>query len=192
MRVDMQTKLPQFSADAEIRARAIRLVAFDVDGTLTDGSLYFDSHGELMKGFSVRDGFGLKLLQKAGLKIAIVTGRRSDIVDRRAEDLGFDAVIQGSRDKLQSMRELCARFDLTLAQTALMGDDWPDLSAMPHVGLGVAVTNAAAELVRAAHWVGTAPPGQGAAREFCEWLLHTQGKLDALRDSYAGDGGARA
>ena len=177
---------PLSPAELQARARAIRLVAFDIDGTLTDGGLYFSADGELCKRFDVRDGFGLTLLRQAGLLIAIVTGRSSGIVARRGEDLGFDAVIQGSRDKHEALLDLCGRFGLSPADCAFMGDDWPDLPALRHVGLAAAVAGASAEVLEIAHWTSTAPAGRGAVREFCEWLLSQQGRLDDLRRRHGG------
>ena len=174
------------AAELQARAERVRLVAFDIDGTLTDGGLYFSAEGELCKRFDVRDGFGLTLLREAGLLIAIVTGRSSALVQRRGEDLGFDAIIQGSRDKHAAMLDLCTRFGLTPAECAFVGDDWPDLPALRHVGLAAAVAGASAEVLALAHWVSTAPAGRGAVREFCEWLLDRQGRLDELRDRHSG------
>ncbi len=162
------------------RARKIRLVACDVDGTLTDGTLYFSGQGELCKGFSVRDGFGLVLLREAGIKIVVITGRSSDIVSRRAQDLRFDACLQGIKNKAQALRDVASQFGLTLDQTAMIGDDWPDLPAMEICGLAAAVAHAAEPVRDAAHWNSTALPGHGAVREFSEWLLQEQGKLQTL------------
>jgi 3-deoxy-D-manno-octulosonate 8-phosphate phosphatase (KDO 8-P phosphatase) len=161
------------------RAKGIRLVACDIDGTLTDGTLYFAGSGELCKGFSVRDGLGLVLLREAGIKIVVITGRSSEIVQTRANDLGFDACLQGVKDKSVALRQVCAKFGLTPNQAAMIGDDWPDLPAMHVCGLAVAVANAAEPVKKAAHWCSTAMPGHGAVREFAEWLLHEQGLFDA-------------
>lgn len=172
------------SDDAVMRARGIRLLAFDVDGTLTDGGLYIGNSGEMMKRFSVRDGFGLNLVRRAGLKIAIVTGRESEIVARRAQELSFDALVQGARDKRVVLERLCAGFSLAPQQVLFMGDDWPDLPAMQRAGLAATVHDAPAELKSVAHFIGTAPPGHGAVREVCEWLLEAQGLLAGLRGEY--------
>jgi 3-deoxy-D-manno-octulosonate 8-phosphate phosphatase (KDO 8-P phosphatase) len=166
------------------RAREVRLVAFDVDGTLTDGALIYGPAGESAKAFSVRDGFGLNLLRQAGIRIAIVTGRESSIVAHRAADLKFDAVMQGVTDKRAAIVELCRQYQLTDSQTAFVGDDWPDLPALRHAGLAATVTGAPPELRTVAHWIGSAPPGAGAVREFAEWLLAAQGRLDGLRENY--------
>src|SRR5512137_297544 len=117
-------------ADAAGRAAGIRVLALDVDGTMTDGTIWIGPGAEAMKGFSVRDGFGLRLLREAGLRLAIVTGRSSEIVATRAAELRFDAVVQGAADKVAALRELAARFGVGLEAIAYMGDDWPDLPAL--------------------------------------------------------------
>ena len=111
-------------------ARQVRLLAMDIDGTLTDGSIWIGPQGECAKRFSVRDGFGIKLLQKAGIELAIITGRRSEIVARRAEELGIRHVFQDVPDKLVVLKELGARLGIGLQEMAFIGDDWPDLAAM--------------------------------------------------------------
>ena len=126
---------------AAVRARAIRLVALDVDGTLTDGRLYIGAHDEAMKGFSVRDGFGLNLLARAGIAVAIVTGRRSAIVERRAAELSIPHLLQGVKDKAQAIDDLSGRTGVAPVHMAFMGDDWPDLPALLRVGLPAAVAN---------------------------------------------------
>jgi 3-deoxy-D-manno-octulosonate 8-phosphate phosphatase (KDO 8-P phosphatase) len=175
---------PTVSADAVQRARRIALVGFDVDGTLTDGSIVIGPQGEAMKRFDVRDGLGLVLLRRAGLRIAIVTGRRSEIVERRAEELGFDHVLQAVQDKRAALDALCAQQGIGLAQCAFIGDDWPDLPALRAAGLAATVAGAPAEVRQAAHWIGTRPPGYGAVREFCEWLLTAQGRLEGLLEDW--------
>ena len=162
------------------RAAAVRLMAFDVDGTLTDGSLNIGPEGEAFKRFSVRDGLGLVLLAQAGIQVAIVTGRRSAIVEQRARELRIETVLQGVADKAQALRELCATHGLSLAQAGFMGDDWPDLPAMGIVGF------AATEVRRAAHWTARLPAGGGAARELAEFVLDSQGLLDQMLGRFDG------
>ena len=171
-------------ADALRRARPIRLVCFDVDGTLTDGSIVIGPQGEALKRFSVRDGFGCNLLRRAGLKIAIVTGRSSPIVEHRGAELRFDHVMQGVKDKAVALAQLCDAEGLTPDQVAFVGDDWPDLPALTRAGLAVAVPDAAPEVLAVAHWIAPAPAGRGAVRAFAEWLLDAQGRLDALRAEF--------
>ena len=166
------------------RAREVRLVALDVDGTLTDGSLHYGPAGEALKTFSVRDGFGLNLLRQAAIRIVIITGRQSALVAARAADLQFDAVLQGVPDKRAALTELCARYQLGPPQSAFIGDDWPDLPALRSAGLAAAVADAPPEVKAAAHWIGSRPPGYGAVREFTDWLLAAQGRLDPLREAY--------
>ncbi|MEI7445232.1 MAG: HAD-IIIA family hydrolase [Burkholderiales bacterium] len=171
---------------ADARAAAVRLMAFDVDGTLTDGGIHIGPDGEAFKRFSVRDGLGLVLLREAGIRVAIVTGRSSRIVAERARELRIDTVLQGVADKAEAMRALCAQAGLEPAQAGFMGDDWPDLPAMRAVGFAATVAEAAPEVKAAAHWIATAPAGGGAARELAEHLLRSQGRLDALVGRYDG------
>ncbi|RPH46407.1 MAG: HAD-IIIA family hydrolase [Burkholderiales bacterium] len=174
------------AATALERAAAVRLMAFDVDGTLTDGGLQIGPSGEAFKRFSVRDGMGLVLLREAGIRVALVTGRSSAIVEQRARELRIDTVLQGVGDKAAAMRELCAQAGIAPAQAGFMGDDWPDLPAMMAVGFAAAVPDAAPEVRRVAHWTATAPAGGGAARELAEHLLRTQGRLDAMLGRFDG------
>lgn len=171
---------PGRTADAASRAARVRLVALDVDGTMTDGTIYIGPGEEAMKGFSVRDGFGLALLREAGVRIAIITARQSSIVATRAAELRFDVVEQGVKDKAAALAQIAARYQLEPSETAFMGDDWPDLGAMALAGLAAAPADAAPEVCAAAHWVSSRPAGRGAVREFAQWLLHARGDLDAL------------
>ena len=158
-------------------AARVKLMAFDVDGTLTDGGILISAGGELFKRFSVRDGLGLVMLQQAGIRVALVTGRSSEIVAQRARELKIDTVLQGVADKAHAMRELCVQGGLTLEQAGFMGDDWPDLPAMQAVGFAAAVPDAAIEVQRIAHYVASAPAGAGAARELAEFVLRAQNRL---------------
>lgn len=172
------------SPDAPARAQRVRLLALDVDGTLTDGHIYMGPSGEALKAFSVHDGFGLNLLRQAGLKLAIVTGRASAIVEQRAAELKFDAVLQSVARKDHALDELAARFGVSLDETAFIGDDWPDAPALRKAGLAAAVVSAAPELQAIAHWVGTAEPGRGAVREFAQWWLQTTGHWASMCARY--------
>ncbi|HEY0878021.1 MAG TPA: HAD family hydrolase [Zeimonas sp.] len=162
------------------RAARVRLVALDVDGTLTDGRLFIGGDGEAMKSFSVRDGFGLTLLREAGIHVALVTARRSTIVQARAAELHIDDVRQGVPDKAQALRELCEQRATPLAECAFVGDDWPDLRAMSIAGLAATVLDAPREVRERAHWVSTLPAGRGAVREFAEFVLRAKGLFDAM------------
>lgn len=164
-------------ADARRRAAAIRLLAMDIDGTLTDGAILIGPGGELMKRFSVRDGFGLRLLADAGIELAIVTGRRSAIVDQRATELKITRVYQAVSDKREVMETLCAELGLSLAQTAFAGDDWPDLPAMQVCGLAVAPADAEPAVLARAHWIAPRRGGHGALRDVAEFILAAQGRL---------------
>jgi 3-deoxy-D-manno-octulosonate 8-phosphate phosphatase (KDO 8-P phosphatase) len=161
----------------EQRAAAVRLMAFDVDGTLTDGGIHIGPDGETFKRFSVRDGLGLVLLRQAGIEVAIITGRQSAIVTRRAAELGIATVLQGVGDKAAALRDLADARGLSLDHCGFMGDDWPDLTVMQAVGFAAAVPDAAPEVLQAAHWTARLPAGGGAARELAEYLLKAQGRL---------------
>ncbi|HTY48378.1 MAG TPA: HAD hydrolase family protein [Steroidobacteraceae bacterium] len=143
----------------------------DVDGVLTDGRLWFGARGEALKSFHVRDGFGLKALQGAGVQVAVLSGRRSPAVRSRCRELGIRHLIQGSGDKLADFARLARRLRLCAAQCACIGDDVPDVPLMRTVGLAFAVADAHAEARAAAHRVTRLPGGHGAVREVCDLLL---------------------
>lgn len=164
--------------DIHQRARAVRLAAFDVDGVLTDGRLYYSARGEELKVFDVKDGHGLKMLQAAGVTLAIVTSRSSEAVALRAKNLGIDLVFQGVADKLATVRALNAQLNLSAAETFFMGDDYVDLAVMQHCGFASTVPDAPRELRTLAHYVTEARGGRGAVREVCEFLLRAQGRFD--------------
>lgn len=166
------------------KAARIRLVAFDVDGTLTDGKLYFGSQGEALKGFSVLDGQGLALLKKAGLRLALVTGRTSEMVRIRAAELKVDRVLQGVKDKRQALLELAQEFALEPLEIAMMGDDWPDLAAFSVAGFCAAPSDAHFEVRQRADWVAQACAGAGAARELCDYILKAKGLYQKLLVSF--------
>jgi 3-deoxy-D-manno-octulosonate 8-phosphate phosphatase (KDO 8-P phosphatase) len=153
------------------RARHIRLLALDVDGVLTDGRLYLSAAGEELKVFHVRDGSGLVALQRAGIAVALVSGRDSAAVSRRAAELGIRHVRQGVSDKGAELDRLLADLAVEPAETACVGDDTPDLPMLRRAGLAIAVADAHPALVEAAHWTTTAPGGRGAVREVCDLLL---------------------
>lgn len=159
------------------RAAAVRLMVFDVDGVLTDGSLYYGEHGEALKRFNVLDGHGLRLLIEGGVKIALITGRSGPIVDRRAAELGIADVLQGVRDKGAALADLAQRHGVALNETGYMGDDIIDLSAMQRAGFSASVPGAPDYVSQAAHWVATRPGGNGAVRECCDLLLAARGRL---------------
>jgi len=153
------------------RARRIRLLVLDVDGVLTDGRLYLSPAGEELKVFHVRDGSGLVAVQRAGIAVAIVSGRDSAAVTRRAAELGIRHVRQGVADKGMELDRLLAELAIDPAETACVGDDTPDLPMLRRAGLAIAVADAHPALTEAAHWTTAAPGGRGAVREVCDLLL---------------------
>lgn len=170
--------------DILARAAKIRLAVFDVDGTLTDGRLWYGEDGRETKVFHVHDGLGLKRLQANGVQVALITARISHPVALRAEELDIAHVYQGQGDKRACLRELLDALHLTAEQTAFVGDDLPDLPPMHIAGLAVAVANAHPWVAAAAHWQTTKGGGMGAAREVCDLILHAQGKNDAERERW--------
>ena len=166
------------------RARQIRLLLLDVDGVLTDGCLYYGNCGEEMKSFNIQDGLGIKLLQRKGIRVGIITGRTSALVTRRAEELGIDLIVQGREDKLQALEEMLAASPYLMNEIAFLGDDLPDLAVIRRVGLGAAVANARPIIAEHALWQTTACGGAGAVRELAEMLLQAQDKLDSTFTDY--------
>ena len=168
------------------RAKNIRLIAFDVDGILTDGGLYISDSGEEFKRFNSLDGHGLKMLKASGVELAIITGRTSRCVELRAQNLGITHLHQGVEDKLLVMQELLARLGLTMQEAAFMGDDVVDLPVMLRTGLSISVPEAP-QLVRDhAHHITQRNGGHGAVREACELLMLAQGTLDQQLARYLG------
>lgn len=171
-------------ASPEERARNIRLLILDVDGTLTDGGLYCGPQGEVFKRFSVRDGHGIMLARRAGLETAFLTARTSQIVEARARELGIALVFQGRKDKLQGLSEVLSAAGLEALSAAYMGDDLIDLSAMVRCGLSGCPADACPEVRGRAHFVAGSPGGSGAVREFIEMILKAQGKWEALAEGF--------
>ena len=166
------------------RARAIRLAIFDVDGVLTDGRLYFMPDGTEFKSFNTLDGHGIKMLMASGVETAIISGRKSPLVERRAANLGIKHLIQGREDKLTALSELRQIIPVEMHEIAHLGDDLPDLPVMRRVGLGMAVASADAFVREHAHRVTQAVGGAGAAREFCELIMRAQGTLEQAQAAY--------
>lgn len=159
------------------RVRKLRLMAFDVDGVLTDGRLWYSAQGEELKAFHVLDGHGLKLLLEGGIAVALITGRDGPIVARRAAELGIPFVQQGVRDKAQALQALAQENGCDLSEVGYMGDDIIDIPALQRAGFAASVPNAPAYVMQAAHWVSQSPGGSGAARECCDLILAAQGRL---------------
>ena len=170
--------LADYPTDVRDRAARVRLACFDVDGTLTDGRLYFDSNGLELKAFHVHDGQGLVLLRKAGIAVALVTARTSPIAEQRAAELGVEAWTCVA-DKLGCVRDIATRHGLGMDQVAFMGDDLPDLRVQAEVGLSVAPADAHHWVRERVHWRTVARGGHGAARELCDLLLGAQGHAEA-------------
>ncbi|HBZ50442.1 MAG TPA: phenylphosphate carboxylase subunit delta [Halieaceae bacterium] len=158
----------------------LQLLALDVDGVLSDGRLYYTDQGEEFKSFNIRDGLGIKLLQRAGITVAIITGRTSAMVTRRAAELGIAHVVQGREDKLEALQDLCGNLKIDLSNVAYMGDDLPDRRAIMAVGLGATVADAASDVAAIADWQSRLPGGQGAVRELAEAWLRSLDLWDAL------------
>jgi 3-deoxy-D-manno-octulosonate 8-phosphate phosphatase (KDO 8-P phosphatase) len=163
---------------------AIRLLVLDVDGVLTDGRIILTPDGQEIKAFHVRDGAGMKYWKREGGKLAVITGRGSPTVLRRAEELGVDAVRLEARDKLPAYESVLAELGLTPQQTAVMGDDLPDLPLMRRCALPVAVADAVEEVKRAAGYVTRLSGGAGAVREVIEVILRQTGAWDAVMARY--------
>lgn len=155
-------------------AKNIKLMGFDVDGTLTDGGLYFGPEGETLKRFSVFDGQGLRLLMDHGIKVIWITARSSQIVTKRAADLGIHQLVQGCKTKLQAYEEVRASLNLTWDECGFFGDDWPDFPVLKQVGLACTTPTAPQTLQDCANWINKKPAGNGAARELCDFILSNQ------------------
>lgn len=170
--------------DALERARRVKLIAFDVDGVMTDGTLFLADDGQEYKGFNSLDGHGLKMLKGSGVELAIITGRTSRVVEHRAANIGITHLYQGAHDKLAIYHELLGKLGIRPEQTAYMGDDVVDLPVMRRAGLAITVP-AAPELVKAhSHYITTRAAGQGAVREACEWMMRAQNTFDRMMAPY--------
>jgi 3-deoxy-D-manno-octulosonate 8-phosphate phosphatase (KDO 8-P phosphatase) len=159
------------------RAHDIRLLVLDVDGVLTDGRLYFSARGEELKSFHVRDGAGIVELLRAGLQVAVISGRQSKAVEKRMSELGVTWIRQGVQDKLAALRELLDILGLGPQAVASMGDDTPDLPIFEVARLAVAVADAHPRLKSQAHFITQSPGGRGAVREVCDLILEAQRRV---------------
>ncbi|MEE9124100.1 MAG: HAD hydrolase family protein [candidate division NC10 bacterium] len=177
------------SGGREVREKAkrIRLLLLDVDGVLTDGRITYGSAGLEVLSFHVRDGFALKAAQEAGITVGLVSGRKSEALFRRAEELRLAEVHIGVEDKMGVYRQLLVRYRLADTEVAYMGDDLPDLPVLRQAGLAISVADAPAEVRRAAHLVTSLPGGKGAVREAVEWLLKSQGVWDQVCADFQGN-----
>lgn len=179
MQADIATEV-----DACARAALIRLMIFDVDGILTDGSLQFGPEGEVIKSFNVLDGHGIKLLQQSGVTTAIISARQSTLVARRAADLGIVHVYQGVHDKRAAFEQLLAQSGIRSNACGFAGDDVMDLPVLTRVGFAVSVPNGHPEVRQRVHYVTQAGGGRGAVREICDFILRAQGNYEAALAPY--------
>ncbi|WP_411689273.1 KdsC family phosphatase [Acinetobacter indicus] len=166
------------------QARHIEALVLDVDGILSDGFVTLTNSGDEIKNFDIRDGLGMKLVQQAGVKVIIITGRTSHIVEKRMNALGVDLIYQGREDKGVALREACAQLNLAPEDCLYMGDDWPDLSAFAIAGMKVTVPNGHVEVRRRADLVTQAQGGRGAVREICDMILMSKGVYEQLLEKY--------
>jgi len=166
------------------KAKRVRLLVSDVDGVLTDGSLHFDHRGREHKTFNSLDGHGIRMLLDCGIEFAVITGRQSEIVDRRMHELGVERVYQGCSDKRVALDRLLDATGFGADRAAYVGDDLPDLPVMQRVGFSIAVQNAHSFVKQHCDWVTSARGGHGAMREISDFILHAQGLLDAKQEAY--------
>lgn len=171
-------------SELETRAKRIKLLLLDVDGVLTDGRLYFSNQGDEFKTFSTLDGHGIKMLQKSGVRVGIITGRTSNLVAKRAHDLGISILVQGREDKWDALQEILADHPVALEEIAFMGDDWPDLTVMCRVGLALTPANSHFSVAQRSHWQSQARGGEGAVREACDMLMKAQQTFDQILQPY--------
>jgi 3-deoxy-D-manno-octulosonate 8-phosphate phosphatase (KDO 8-P phosphatase) len=170
--------------DIELQKRAanIGMLVLDVDGVLTDGKLYFDHLGNELKAFNTRDGMGMKALQKCGIEVAVITGRKSEAVTQRMAQLDIQHVYQGREDKLNAFLHLLEITGLDAQQVCFVGDDWIDLPIFLRAGLAISVADAEDRVKEKAHWITKRKGGDGAVREICNLILAAQGKDQTILD----------
>jgi len=165
----------------------IKLLLLDVDGIMTDGRIIYDNQGNELKAFDVKDGHGLKMIQRAGIKIGIITGRKSEVVIKRAAELGIEILYQKALNKLDPYREILAAEGLADEQVAYMGDDVVDLPILRRVGFSATVADAIPEVLPLVDYVAVRSGGRGAVREVCDLLLKASGQWDSLTKRYFKD-----
>lgn len=175
---------PLIRTGAALKAAGVRLFLVDVDGVLTDGGIVFDGDGREIKRFHVRDGHGIKMLQRAGVEVGIITGRTSEVVSIRAKELGIAIVRQGSTDKVAVWREILSEKNLSPRETSYVGDDIVDVPLLKEVGFSAAVSDAEEYVREAADFVSSRPGGNGAVREIIEFLLHSSGAWEKVASRY--------
>lgn len=170
--------------DVLAQASMVKMVIFDVDGVLTDGSLFIGDGGEEYKAFNSRDGHGMKMLLRTGVHIGIITGRTSNVVEHRMQSLGIEHVYQGQLDKLPAFEDVCKKTGLGMEEFAYVGDDVVDLPILTRVGLAIATADAHTLVKEHSHWHTPNPGGRGAARDVCELIMRAQGTLDEQMSHY--------
>jgi 3-deoxy-D-manno-octulosonate 8-phosphate phosphatase (KDO 8-P phosphatase) len=168
----------------EAKLAKIKLLLLDVDGVLTDGRIIYDSQGNELKAFDVKDGHGLKMLQRAGIEVGIITGRSSQVVIRRAAELGIKILYQGALSKLEPYQEILSQQGLTDEQVAYVGDDVVDLPILRRVGFSATVADAVADVLPLVNYVASKPGGRGAVREICDLLIKASGRWEELTCRY--------
>lgn len=180
----MNTPLPQATLSIEERARKIKVVIFDVDGVMTNGALGLDDAGLEFKAFHSHDGLGLKLLRNTGIRMGIVTGRSSDVVIKRAENIKIQHIYQGVEDKLEAFNQLLIDMQVNAEECVFMGDDVIDIPPMRRCGLAVTVPHAMPLVKEYAHYITTREAGFGAIRELCELIMKAQGTFDSQMEKF--------
>lgn len=190
MAMNSQVNINTVDSKAELllELQQIRLLAMDVDGVLTDGSLNIGAEGELFKAFNAKDGMGISLAMRNGLEIALITGRRSEIIHRRAEELGITLLYEGVKDKALQLKQIAAERGISLDEIAYMGDDLNDLPAMVQAGVSFAPADAAKDVLKAVNAVASCNGGRGAVREIIELILEAQGKWENIVKAYMSHG----
>ncbi|MFO7982901.1 MAG: HAD-IIIA family hydrolase [Desulfuromonadales bacterium] len=162
----------------------IRLLLLDVDGVMTDGRIVYDNNGVESKAFDVKDGHGLKLLQRSGIRVGIITGRRSQVVEKRAEELQIDILYQGAKEKIIPYREILDQLGLQSDEIAYVGDDLVDLPILTEVGFAATVADASEDVKPFVHYVCRNRGGRGAVREICDLLLKKTGRWESVTSRY--------
>lgn len=190
MAMNSQVNINTVDSKAELllELQQIRLLAMDVDGVLTDGSLNIGAEGELFKAFNAKDGMGISLAMRNGLEIALITGRRSEIIHRRAEELGITLLYEGVKDKALQLKQIAAERGISLDEIAYMGDDLNDLPAMVQAGISFAPADAAKDVLKAVNAVASCNGGRGVVREIIELILEAQGKWENIVKAYMSHG----
>jgi 3-deoxy-D-manno-octulosonate 8-phosphate phosphatase (KDO 8-P phosphatase) len=177
-------KTPRFSPELLLKAQAVKVVFFDVDGVMTDGGLLFTEAGESIKRFNTLDGFGIKLLQKAGITPVVISGRDSAPLRSRLKALGVSHLYLNTEDKRPAAEKALTVLGFTWQQAACMGDDWPDLPVLQASGFACAPMHAHTEVKAIAHYITDAPAGAGAVREFCDLLITASGQYTRLLQAF--------